>query len=204
MDIFAINRHSIKFSLTREELTERGLSADNIDCAGTSSKRLIWELMDRARIENGFECGDARLLVRVFPSLDGGCELFVTLHEVREQKKTPPKRSGSGMTAVLTERDEALFSLCRRMEEKGFRGKSRLYSDEKNRLILLFRPEKRLPSYIQNAAEAEGKAPNFDFAAEYGTVFGVTDEQKAYLGEHGKLLCAENAIGVLAKLAAVT
>ena len=194
MEIFAINKHSIKFSLTREELTLRGLSAENLDRSGTSSKRLIWELMDRARIENGFDCGDARLLVRVFPSRDGGCELFVTLHGESVRSDAVQIASKGRGILCLPEEDEALFSLCRRMKAEGFHGKSKLYADEKNRLILLYGTERRLPSYIK---AAEKRPSDFAFATEYGTVLEATDERQAYLAEHARLLCEKNAVETL-------
>lgn len=196
MEITAINEHSIKFSLSGEELRERGLSAEALDSADTGAKRLIWELMDRARIENGFDCRDARLLVRVFPSRDGGCELFVTLHEpaaVREKPKT------SGCIAVTAERDEILFALCRRMKNAGFRGKSKLYADGENRLILLLESARRLPSYIQGKGGAERL--RYSFLYEYGCVWEISDEHKAYLNEHTKLLCAKGAVERLACVA---
>lgn len=215
MEILKISKTAIKFSLTREELSLRGLSAEALDKTTTGAKRLIWELMDRARVEQGFDCGDARLLVRVFPSRDGGCELFVTSEKEEERKENEEEeekeeeeernderaRSLPRAVLLLPESDEALFSLCRRMKASGFRGKSELFADEQNRLLLLFEPCGRLPSYIQEQREKR-TARAFSFVGEYGTVFAASEERRAYLAEHARSVCGKNAVETLSRIGA--
>lgn len=209
MEILKISKTAIKFSLTREELSLRGLSAEALDRTSTSAKRLIWELMDRARVEQGFDCGDARLLVRVFPSRDGGCELFVTSekeeereeNEEEEERNDERARSLPRAVLLLPESDEALFSLCRRMKASGFRGKSELFADEQNRLLLLFEPCGRLPSYIREQREKR-TARAFSFVGEYGTVFAASEERRAYLAEHARSVCGKNAVETLSRIGA--
>lgn len=202
MEILKISKTAIKFSLTREELSLRGLSAEALDKTTTGARRLIWELMDRARVEQGFDCGDARLLVRVFPSRDGGCELFVT-SEKEEEREEKEKGDTNVPRAVLflPENDEALFSLCRRMKASGFRGKSELFADEQNRLLLLFEPCGRLPSYIREQREKR-TAHAFPFVGEYGTVFAASEERRAYLAEHAHSVCGKNAVETLSRIGA--
>lgn len=209
MEILKISKTAIKFSLTREELSLRGLSAEALDKTTTGAKRLIWELMDRARVEQGFDCGDARLLVRVFPSRDGGCELFVTSEKEEERKENEEEeernderaRSLPRAVLLLPESDEALFSLCRRMKASGFRGKSELFADEQNRLLLLFEPFGRLPSYIREQREKR-TARAFSFVGEYGTVFAASEERRAYLAEHARSVCGKNAVETLSRIGA--
>ena len=211
MEILKISKTAIKFSLTREELSLRGLSAEALDRTSTGAKRLIWELMDRARVEQGFDCGDARLLVRVFPSRDGGCELFVTSEKEEERKENEEEeeeernderaRSLPRAVLLLPESDEALFSLCRRMKASGFRGKSELFTDEQNRLLLLFEPCGRLPSYIREQRKKR-TARAFSFVGEYGTVFAASEERRAYLAEHARSVCGKNAVETLSRIGA--
>ncbi len=209
MEILKISKTAIKFSLTREELSLRGLSAEALDRTSTGAKRLIWELMDRARVEQGFDCGDARLLVRVFPSRDGGCELFVTSEKEEERKENEEEEERNDERArslprallLLPESDEALFSLCRRMKASGFRGKSELFADEQNRLLLLFDSVGRLPSYIQGQ-KGKRTARAFSFVGEYGTVFAASEERRAYLAEHARSVCGKNAVEVLSRIGA--
>ena len=213
MEILKISKTAIKFSLTREELSLRGLSAEALDKTTTGAKRLIWELMDRARVEQGFDCGDARLLVRVFPSRDGGCELFVTSEKEEERKENEEEeeeeeernderaRSLPRAVLLLPESDEALFSLCRRMKASGFRGKRELFADEQNRLLLLFEPCGRLPSYIREQREKR-TARAFSFVGEYGTVFAASEERRAYLAEHARSVCGKNAVETLSRIGA--
>ena len=167
--------------------------------------------MDRARVEQGFDCGDARLLVRVFPSRDGGCELFVTSEKEEERKENEEEeeeernderaRSLPRAVLLLPESDEALFSLCRRMKASGFRGKSELFADEQNRLLLLFEPFGRLPSYIREQREKRA-ARAFSFVGEYGTVFAASEERRAYLAEHARSVCGKNAVETLSRIGA--
>lgn len=189
MDITYINNRSVKISLTCEDLSERGLSADTLNYSGVHAKHFLWELLDRAHDETGFDAENARLLVRVFPSPDGGCELFVT----KRQDSLPVQTEPDGdRLIVVPENDDILHCLCKRMKTEGFRGSSSLFCDEKDRLILVFGKRRRLPSYISMGAASREKT--FDFAGEYGTVFAASPERLAYLEEHCRLLCAENAV----------
>jgi hypothetical protein len=194
MDITYINSKSIKISLTKKELGEKRICASDMDYDDVNTRRLIHEILDIAYSESGFDVGHEGAYVRVFPSNDGGCELFISkkndvLHKCENMEN-------GGMICVLPDA-ENLFLLCGRLKKDGFYGHSSLYA-QNDSFLLCYRYERKLPSYL--SCKSKGCLPDkFLFASEYGDVFPATPEKLAYLGEHCKLLCENGAIDMFAK-----
>lgn len=218
MDIIYINSKNIKISLSREELYENGLNAETLDYAKTGTKRFLWELLDEAYIKTGFDAGNARLFVRVFPSTDGGCELFVTKKSYEKHGYEIKTQYEMGFFCIVPDA-ELLFQLCERLKTARFHGASALYyrKDEENAesFILFCRPEPpRLPSYICRSAASKAEPTDtaifknmkggrdfkdYAFCAEYGKIFPATPELYAYLDEHCTILCAKDAVSAIAR-----
>ena len=198
MDITYINSKNIKISISREELYENGLDAESLDYTKTRTKRFIWELLDIAYIKTGFNAGNGRLFVRVFPSADGGCELFITKNADFSEKDgksdtcIAQTENENEDLACVTDDADKLYMLCGRLKTAGFCGDSSLYSGTGDSFILVFNSQRKLPSYINKKFCGEKK--DYFFAADYGKMFTVTPEMKAYICEHCHLVCAECAV----------
>ena len=78
MEFILIGDGKIKVSLTKEDLEEFELSADELDYANTETKRMFWDVLSRAKARTGFDTDGEKVLVQLYPSRDGGCEIFVT------------------------------------------------------------------------------------------------------------------------------
>lgn len=200
MDITYINSKNIKISVSHRELCEHGLDAESLDYSKTRTKRFIWELLDTAYIQTGFDADGARIIVRVFPSSDGGCELFVTKSTSRDRAENfvtgrkieneAVKKDGDFICIVSDA--EKLFVLCSRLKTAGFRGNSTLFGGKDDSFALVCRGETRMPSYISKCAEVREK--DYSFAAEYGDCFPADDIGIAYLSEHFDMICESGAV----------
>ncbi len=191
MEITYINSDNIKIYLTKEELCENGLSACTIDYASTHSRYFIWQLLEQAYIDTGFELGEEKISVKVFPSKDGSCELFITKLSSKQDEKSTKK---VGFLAVTSELND-LFSLCVRLKNEGFRGKSSLFVDDKDNFVMTAKAKSVYPSYIKN--KNSKPAPDLSFLSEYARVFEMDEMYEAYISEHCKTLCENNAIETL-------
>ena len=135
----------------------------------------------------------------MYPSKEGGCELFVTrmgvlLYEeeseispkaVRENGRLRlPPRAAVERRAFCFDALPALLALCRRLNTSKQKGESAAFRDERARWWLLL---------TQKGGE---KLP---FAAEYGREMRA-DLARLYLAEHGKAICKKNAVQTLARL----
>ncbi len=78
MKMQLLSSDSIRIVLTFEEMQELDMDWTDFDYNDTKSRRIIWELFDRAREETGFDASTDRLLIKLFPKRNGGCELLVS------------------------------------------------------------------------------------------------------------------------------
>lgn len=98
-----------------------------------SALRLI---LSEAKEQTGFDSRGRRILVRMFPSPDGGCEMFVSrLSDLGELETKENALSGcacarDGMCVYLFSSFSNLISACRSLSAAGYRDESAAYRDE--------------------------------------------------------------------------
>ena len=78
MELIRIDEEKLKMILSHEDLLEFELDEDDLDYTNTETKRMFWELLRRAKQSTGFDTDGHRVLVQLYPSREGGCEIFVT------------------------------------------------------------------------------------------------------------------------------
>ncbi len=76
MEFLRIGEAKIKIIMSDEELKRYGLT-DVPDC-GPSCRRAIWQVLDIAKGEVGFDPAGDKILVQFYPLKGSGCELFIT------------------------------------------------------------------------------------------------------------------------------
>ena len=180
MDFTYINSCNLKISLTRDDLLKNELEAEKLDYSNVKTKKFIWELLDIANSKTGFDVGAERITVKVFPSPDGGCELFVTKKELSDM----PKNS-KGLICILDDTDK-LYALCSRLRSAGYRGKSSLHTLDMQ-FVLVCTDCPRLPSYFKTKTETP--SPDLYFASEYGNTIALDELSEAYIAEHCVKIC---------------
>ena len=191
MEFIYINSKSLKISISAKELKARFCDVSELDYSDIKTKRFFWELMDEAYEKTGFETANSKLYVKIFPSPDGGCEMFIT--KVEHQKNVKKEKKGF---IVATSDADKLFMLCDRIKTRGFLGESQLYCDDTQFYLVCDSKVKR-PSYINQKYLPEEK--DYLFASEYGDVFRLTEEREAYLNEHMKMVCSNCAVEKMTK-----
>ena len=76
MDYLPISTSKIKITLTEDETAERGIAATG---QGNEEKRgKLRRLLDEVKERFGFDIGRERALVQIYPTSEGGTEIFVT------------------------------------------------------------------------------------------------------------------------------
>ncbi len=205
MDIIVINECKLKIMLGKEELDSFGISAESLDYSNTETKHLLWDLLDRAKHETGFDTDGQRILVQLYPSRDGGCEMFITKMGSLSPKKDTKEdedmatvhiTSKSAQTAHKRtrtfgfERTEWLMSVCRRLYALGYEGESSAHFCDDGRSYLML-SETDTFGFVS--------LDELSFITEYGTCEN-TDAVKCFVGEHGKTVCENNAVALLGAL----
>ena len=198
MEWIRISSNKLKIMLTAEDAAHYALYPDTADYADSVTRRAFREILTDMRGETGFDAADDKIYIQMYPSREGGCELFVT----KMGMDLTPKRSGSATykqkaTKQVRQRHltlcfedmEDLIGVSRRLLLRGFRGKSSAWLDEAHHYWLL----------ITENGDPLRMRDDYRFALEYGEIES-REAAQMLLPEHGKEICRDNAVETLGKL----
>lgn len=206
MDMIKISDSKLKIMLTHADMTHYNLHNDSITIADARVRSALRKILTDAREQTGFDADMSHLYVQMYPSADGGCELFVSKSEQAKDAANPfpclPCAPGLNTHALSRstrtheasaysfEALEDLVSLCKRLDRVGFYGSSDLYTDDKN-VYYLFLRDFPVPSLYM--------PDQYCFLGEYG----MRENAKllgTYLAEYGTLLRRDDAVSALSAL----
>lgn len=197
MEFILIDEGRLKVALSSQELSAFGISAGNLDYTSPETRRMMKEILSRAELELGFVCNDRRTLCQVYTSKKGDCEIFITRLDTTDSEGSVHYRalynkaeelSGRGMFGF--DQLEWLLSVCRRLCDVGYSGKSSAYIGDDRRFYLLL-DGLYSPEY--------SPIDEYSFICEYGESENILATTE-YLFEHGKQICGEKAVETLSTL----
>ena len=187
MEIIQISEGKLKVMLTKADLEEFDLDAQTLDYADSETKELFSALLAHIKETVGFQTDGYRVLVRLFPSRDGGCELFLTRirdfyseEDETETEQTHPQAFGF-------ERIEDLLTVCRRLRAIGYPHASSAYISDAHRFYLF------LENPARSLDEKSAGISPYAFLSEYGKAESA-EGLRGFLFEHGRLLCEQDAV----------
>ena len=212
MELIIINENKIKITLSDEEMKKYGVCTEEVGLSFPNARYALRAILLDADVEEDFysDCDKNRIFIQLYPSIDGGCEMFVTKMDLissnnyweenvmpayKEQSLAPqrPSRKPSVIKrTTLTyrfDRLDWLISACRELTARGFSGESALYRDKEGRYYLL----------LSGSADADRKFSASSFLSEFAELEN-TDRTYLYICENGHCICPENAIGILSDL----
>ena len=189
MEYKLVNENKLKIILTNEDMALLDITPEEMDYDNTGTKRIFWEILDKAKHQIGFDAGSEKLFVQVYPDKNGGCMMYVTKDIQKEssyatyEKKYKSKLyTGVKKKRILYmfENSENLFEACRQLNLTGYSGKSDLFADDGGKYYL----------YIEDNRE---KA--LELISEYGILIN-----NPYFGfcldEHTKKIISSDAVKV--------
>lgn len=196
MELIRIGDSKLKIMLTAQDMARYAITPEALDYENTETRRAVWQILDEAKQQTGFDAASDRVLIQVYPSRAGGCELYVT--------KVLPQTAGNhtAVTPRLSDSDRAgvyafsglseTLSVCRMLLRSGYSGESTAYVGADGRYYLVIRER-----------VGEGCAPSAFYcpAEEYGEKVAGGSQKLAYIKEHGQCLCPSQAVERLAALA---
>lgn len=203
MELILIDSSKLKIILTKNDLDTLNINVDDMDYSNAASKRAFWELIEKAKTETGFNTDKSKLYVQLFPSIDGGCEMFITKYlsetsnnlQASQQKKYRLKQkinTDSGF--FLTLNFEILCSLCKRLAQERPNLYTSLYYDEIDTYIFVVKSKDAFSSY-QTDFSSKDSIPKY--LCEYGNLKPVTKMDLLYFEEHYKKIAVENAANII-------
>lgn len=208
MDLIKISNTKLKIMLTHSDMIHYDLHNENISIADQHVRDVLRRLLADAKQQFGFDSDMQRVFVQMYPSADGGCELFVSKPDqdgepcanadVRALSPSTQygravcarERFKTEMCAYSFARLEHLIAVCKRLHAMGYHGSSSAYVDQKRAYFLV----------LHEAGYSSLYSPDeYCVLGEYGTRENARTLQ-SYLGEYCKTICDHNAVQTLMQL----
>lgn len=190
MEFLKINASKLKITLSAGECEKYNIKENAGEFDSTKVRDAIGEILDAAGASD-FQTSSEKLLVQLYPTGDGGAELFVTkLALIGERERRAVKNSDNLNTYVKREAHflfpdfDTLIRAARAMSGK--KKRSDLYLGEEGKYLL---------SVIESKIDS---VSDCDVLSEFGTRLYSQDHRIS--PEWYKLLRRGDAIDILAKL----
>ncbi|MBQ4137632.1 MAG: adaptor protein MecA [Clostridia bacterium] len=199
MELIMINSEKIKIMLTREDMVRYDIRMYSPGHTGSAIKEAFAQVLEDVRSQTGFDTLSKRTVLQVYPSRDGGCEVYLTklgtgtgdkrydTKTADECKHTIPKPDTRHFEDAVFAFDElyTVLDACRMLNNDGYDRPSSLYvCNEKYYLFL--KTQARIKPGFDELIRL------LDFSKRIGG--RIT---KAYITEHGEPLVPENAVYLL-------
>ena len=78
MELIRISDSKLKIMLNAEDMARYAITSDIMNYENTETRRAVWQILDEAKQKTGFDAAADRVLIQVYPSREGGCEMYVT------------------------------------------------------------------------------------------------------------------------------
>lgn len=214
MDLIRIDDNKMKIMLTPVDMQCYELDADAMDADSRETRRAFRHILDDVRVRTGFDALSDKLYVQLYPSREGGCEMFVTRLSCAAGESAKRPSAGVGSTSLVPQNQEQrapsgdrnrtvafvfealehLLLACRRLRALSFPGDSGAWRGEEGRYYLI----------LSEGVERSSRLPSLDrralsFIHEYGTQQNA-ETVRLYIREHGCPICEKNAVMRLAEL----
>ncbi len=191
MELILINDTKLKIMLTEQDMVHYDLDCNCANYDNTETRKAFWSILDEVKHQTGFDAASDRVFVQLYPSKEGGCEMYVTkvgLLCSGAGKSLKRKESSRGQTEILSfvfDSVKSLLDACRTARFSAIIPPSRAYVDDLGVCYLfLDLSGKNDITYLRTIINEYGKeAP--------------TETINTHIEEHGKIICTDRAIEVL-------
>lgn len=88
MELIMISDSKLKIMLTNEDMKAYAIDCSTLDYENTETRRAFWSILDEAKHRTGFDAASEKVFVQVYPSKEGGCEMYITKLGILSDKKS--------------------------------------------------------------------------------------------------------------------
>ena len=184
MELIVISDTKIKLILTASDMKTYALDFETADYDSPKNRRAIWRLFDDVKSRSGFDIDFERVLVQVWPSRDGGCEMFISKISTPVLKG----KTGEGGARYITyiyvfEGLKNLLCVCKALVHRAYIKPSQVWHDEGKWYLFL---------------EGEGGKTGlhqFSFIEEFATK--VNEKFAPIIFEHAVPIATQGAVEML-------
>ena len=187
MDLILIGEGKLKLTLSPDDMETYKLDAAALDWSDGATRKAVREILNEAKQRCGFDPAGERVVVQLFPSRAGGCEIFVT--RLASGQRSDAGLSASRIRAACAELSATAYSFgtlddllrcCAALDAAGYSRPSAAYCRDDGGYLLIICGE-------------------WPAADEFGRRMD-TGKAEIYIGEHTKKIRGRDAVGVLSAL----
>jgi len=194
MDHIKISPDKLKLMLTKSDLDRYAIDCDTLDCETALTRHAFRALLDDVKRVSGFDARDDKVFIQLYPSRDGGAELYITRLTRREDTPAPDADAGIRISSVCAFESMArLLDACAHMQS-AMPGESSAWSGEGHYYLVM-------EDKIAAKAYLSGERPNEKrrFIGDYGKI--IADPTAiSYVKEHCFCFCEKNAVKILGSM----
>ena len=78
MELLVISESKLKVMMDKEDMEKYGLIGSDLDYDDPPTRKKLLRILDDVKAQSGFDTAADKLLIQLYPSRDGGSEMFVT------------------------------------------------------------------------------------------------------------------------------
>ncbi len=192
MELILISDSKLKIMLTRDDMQQYALNCDTIDYDNTETRRAFWNILDEAKHRTGFDAAAERVFIQLYPSKEGGCEMYVTkigFDEARASRALLPGGASkrgvlrSRICAYRFDRLDDLLTVCRHLRTHHISLPSSVWRDDEGDWHLIL-------------DETDAPTAPLAFLPEFGDAEDA-GRLSVYIAEHGVCVRQGDAAEIL-------
>lgn len=200
MEYIPISDSKLKVTCERSDLLPYGIRAEELEYSNAETRKFLEDILEEAKQRLGFETKLHRILVQLYPSKDGGCEIFINRLTPQRQEPLSNEKKEDNFNAkkkrskvFFFNKLNPLLEVCKRLSLCEFDGKSSVFYIDGTGYFLSVELDCELEEYQIFVLD------EYSFIYEYGESEN-SDVRIPYLSEYAKCICNENAIETLGKI----
>ena len=197
LELIMINSEKIKIMLTREDMAKYNIHMYSLGHTGSAIKEAFGEVLSDIKTRTGFDTLEAKTILQVYPSRDGGCEVYITRLKNDPKLKNDDKHESLTQTNITVKRwfQKIIFSFekitdtidaCRLLSSVGYDKSSSLYLYDRTYFL-----------FLESEIKPKNRHDEFTFLCDFGKRLDCKITQ-AYIYEHGEVIISDRAVEALA------
>ena len=201
MEWIRISPNKLKVMLTAEDAKHYDLDCSNAGCTDILTRAAFRDILLDVCRETGFDTEEDKTYIQMYPSKEGGCELFITrigllftnekyratAHGAKKTSPALPISAQKNNRAFLFLKMGALLGGCRALLGNLHIHESHAWRDDRSHFWLVLEPRQ------------DGSLLELDALFEFGEEVAF-ENAFLFLEEHATAICERNAVQTLGTL----
>ncbi len=203
MELILISESKLKIMLTADDMADYSITNECMSYENHDTRRMFGKILEKAKEKTGFDSSLGKLFIQVYPSGNGGCEVYVTTENTdsnrgkrQDKKQNTPKKKKEYCVYMFTDLVSAV-DVCKMLKESKYENESSFYSEEKSgvkKYYLVLQEEMS----VNTQPTRRRTLCKSDLAEEFGKKVDCKNALM-YINEHATKLVENNAVEVLSR-----